>query len=117
MADYQKKLEAAPTREAEMSELTRDYETLQTIYRTLLAKKEDSKVAANLERRQIGEQFKVIEPARLPEKPISPDRGRLNALGVIGGLGFGLGLVALLEYRDSSLRSDDDVIPSLALPV
>ena len=61
----------APTRESELVELTRDYATLQGLYSSLLAKKEESKIAANLERRQIGEQFKLLDPARLPERPIS----------------------------------------------
>ena len=60
MSDYQRRIEVGPTRESDLSELSRDYETLQQIYRGLLGKKEDSKVAANLERRQIGEQFKIL---------------------------------------------------------
>ena len=76
---YQARLEAAPAREAELAALTRDYETLQQSYRTLLQKKEESKISANLERRQIGEQFKILDPARMPERPTSPDRPRLYA--------------------------------------
>jgi len=117
LANYQKRVEAAPTREAQQIELMRDYETLQETYKTLLAKSQESNMAANLERRQIGEQFRVIEPARLPERPISPDRLRLNGLGALGGLCLGLALIGLLEYRDTSVRTDDDVTLSLALPV
>jgi uncharacterized protein involved in exopolysaccharide biosynthesis len=117
MADYQKKLEAAPTREAEMSELMRDYETLQTIYRTLLSKKEDSKVAANLERRQIGEQFKILDPARMPEKPASPDRLRMNALGIFLAIGIALAITALVEYENETMRSEEDVRCVLNMPV
>ena len=74
VADYQAKLDAVPTRESDLVELTRDYDTLQTTYQSLLAKREDSKLAANLERRNIGEQFKVLDPARVPERPFSPNR-------------------------------------------
>jgi hypothetical protein len=38
-------------------------------------------------------------------------------MGVVGGLALGLALVALLEYRDSGLRTESDVVLSLALPV
>jgi polysaccharide chain length determinant protein (PEP-CTERM system associated) len=117
IAMYQSRIDVTPARESELIALTRDYETLQKVYTSLLSKKEDTKVAANLERRQIGEQFKVLEPARLPEKPFSPDRGRINTLGTLGGLIFGLALVTLLEYRDSTLRSDEDVVASLSLTV
>jgi hypothetical protein len=38
-------------------------------------------------------------------------------MGLLAGLGFGFALVALLEYRDTRLKTDDDVVTSLALPV
>ncbi len=117
MAMYQAHVEAAPTRESEMIEITRDYNTLQQVYANLLTKGEDSKVAANLERRQNGEQFRILDPARVPESPFSPDRVRINVMGALGGLALGLGLAALLEYRDTSLRTDEDVVTSISLPV
>jgi polysaccharide chain length determinant protein (PEP-CTERM system associated) len=117
VAGYQARLEAVPTRESELVELTRDYTTLQTNYQNLLIKREDSKIAANLERRQIGEQFKLLDPARLPERPFSPNRQLINMAGLLGGLMFGVVLVGLLEYRDSTFRTDDDVMSVLALPV
>ena len=117
VADYQARVEAVPTRESEMVELTRDYDTLQKGYTTLLGKKEEAQVSANLERRQIGEQFKVLDPARLPERPFSPDRTRIDLFGAAIGLGLGLALAAALEYRDTALRTDEEVVASLALPV
>jgi polysaccharide chain length determinant protein (PEP-CTERM system associated) len=114
---YQARVEAAPTRESELVALTRDYDTLQQVYRSLLAKREDSKMAANLERRQVGEQFKVLDPAQFPEKPFAPDRGRMALFGAFFGLCLGIGLSTLLEYHDSKLRSDDDVTTALSLPV
>jgi hypothetical protein len=95
----------------------RDYGTIQDGYTALLRKSEESKIAVDLERRQIGEQFRVIDGARLPERPISPNRLRINMFGILGGLALGLGLVAFLEYRDTSFKSDDDVMTTLALPV
>jgi polysaccharide chain length determinant protein (PEP-CTERM system associated) len=116
-AAYQARVEVVPARETELSELTRDYSTTQQIYADLLAKNEESKVAANLERRQIGEQFNVLDPARLPERPFSPDRTRINLVGALMGLAFGLGCAGLLEFRDSSFRTEDDVVTVLSLPV
>jgi polysaccharide chain length determinant protein (PEP-CTERM system associated) len=117
MTEYQKRIEAAPARDSELTELTRDYKTLQTMYQNLLAKKEDSKVAANLERRQIGEQFKILDPARLPERPTSPNRDQLNMAGLAAGLGFGLALAALIEYLDKTLKTEADVTAALNLLV
>jgi len=117
VSSYAARAEAAPTRESELAELTRDYETLQEMYSSLLTKKEESKIAANLERRQIGEQFKLLDPARIAEKPISPNRARINLMGMAGGLGVGLLLIGLLEFRDKSFKSDEDVTNVLRLPV
>lgn len=117
IALYQARLEAAPVRESELTELNRDYETLQVMYRGLLAKREESKISANLEKRYVGEQFKVLDPARVPDRPFSPNRARANGLGALLGLMIGLGLVALLEFMDVTLKSEDDVRVVLGLPV
>ena len=111
------RVQAGPALESQLTQLMRDYQTLQDGYTNLLKKSEDSKMALRLEQRQIGEQFKIIDGARLPERPISPDRFRINMFGILGGLALGLGLVGFLEYRDTSLKSDDDVMTTLALPV
>jgi len=117
VTDYQKRVDIVPTRESELTELTRDYNTLQEMYSGLLAKKEESKIAANLERRQIGEQFKLLDPARLAEKPFSPNRIAINLAGMGGGIALGLLLIAILEYRSASFSSDEDVMTVLSLPV
>ena len=76
-----------PERESELVELTRDYETLQETYTSLLTKKEDSKLAANLERGQIGEQFRILDPASLPERPSNQEQRLTMGIGAsLGGL-------------------------------
>jgi polysaccharide chain length determinant protein (PEP-CTERM system associated) len=117
IADLTSRVQVGPALQSQTSELTRDYTTLQEGYTALLKKSEESRIAVNLERRQIGETFKVIDGARLPERPISPDRLRINLFGLLGGLALGLGLVAFLEYRDTSFKSDEDVTTTLSLPV
>jgi polysaccharide chain length determinant protein (PEP-CTERM system associated) len=117
VAEYQQRVEAVPGTESEWMALSRDYETLQTAYRGLLSKSEESKVAADLERRQIGEQFRILDPARTPVRPVSPNRMQVNAAGVGLGAFIALALVAFLEIKDSSFRNDADVFNVLALPV
>jgi polysaccharide chain length determinant protein (PEP-CTERM system associated) len=117
LAMYQARVEASPSHESELIALTRDYDTDQKSYTSLLAKKEDSKIAANLERRQIGEQFKVLDPARQAERPFSPNRRQIDTMGALVGLAVGLGLVAVRELLNSTLMTDDDVVQALALPV
>jgi polysaccharide chain length determinant protein (PEP-CTERM system associated) len=107
---YQARLDAVPGVESEYMALTRDTETLQAKYRELLSKSENSKMSASLEQRQIGEQFRLLDPPRVPLKPASPNRKRINATATLGGLGLGLLLVGLMETRDATMRSEADVV-------
>jgi polysaccharide chain length determinant protein (PEP-CTERM system associated) len=116
--EYQAKVDVVPTRESELVELTRDYSTLQAQYQSLATKREDSKLAANLERRQIGEQFRIIDPASLPARPFN-QRDRLIFIfaGAIIGLVIGVGAAGVLELSDSSFHEEADVLSALKLPV
>jgi uncharacterized protein involved in exopolysaccharide biosynthesis len=115
--NYQRRIEATPSRETELTELTRDYGTLRASYTSLLQRRLDAQVAANLERRQIGETFKLVDAARLPTKPYSPNRPRIYLIGIGSAIGFGLLLAGLLEYFDRAMRSEDDVRAALNLQV
>ncbi len=117
IAEYQSRVEAVPGLESEWVALTRDYDTNQAAYRDLLAKAEAARVAVNLEERQIGEQFRIVDPAGVPVHPVTSERLKINAIGLAIGLFLGLGLAAFLEFRDTSYHTDADVLEVLALPV
>jgi protein tyrosine kinase modulator len=117
LSDYRVRIDAIPSVESEYIELTRNYDTLQENYKVLLGKSEESKVAANLERRQIGEQFRVLDPPRISEVGSSNHRLQANLMGVLMGVLLGLGLVGFLEFRDTTYRTETDVLNALALPV
>jgi uncharacterized protein involved in exopolysaccharide biosynthesis len=117
VSEYQRRVEAVPGIESSWVGLTRDYDTQQTAYKELLTKSEASKVAVSLERRQIGEQFRVLDPAKVPQRPVSPIRWQISIIGFAIGLFLGLAAGALREIRDSTYRSESDVLDALALPV
>jgi polysaccharide chain length determinant protein (PEP-CTERM system associated) len=115
--DYQQRVEAIPGTESEWAALSRDYETQQAAYKDLLAKSEQARVASNLERRQVGEQFRILDPARVPVTPVGPNRRLITGIGTAAGLALGLLLAALFELRDSTFRTELDVLEVLSLPV
>ncbi len=97
--------------------LTRDYDLLKTTYQSLLDKKIQSQMAENLERKQQGEQFKVLDPARLPEKPVWPDLQKILLVGTFIGLGFGMGLAWFRESVHQSFYTVEDLEDYLKLSV
>jgi uncharacterized protein involved in exopolysaccharide biosynthesis len=116
IAEYQSRIEQTPGVESEWLVLTRDYETQQEAYKGLLGKSEQSKVAAELEKRQIGEQFRVLDPARSPQLTGIP-RVQINAIGVAAGLLLGLLAAAFIEFRDTTFRRPEEVADVFRLPV
>ena len=117
IAIYQARVDRAPTRDTELGELTRDYDVLKKTYDSMVASREQANMTVNVERRQIGEQFVPLDPARVPERPISPNRPLINVFGIIGGLAVGLALVAFMEYRDQTFKTDTELGSYVALPV
>ncbi len=114
---YQRHIEAVPGLESAWTSLTRDYDTQQAAYKELLSKSTAAKVSADLEHEEIGERFRIVDPARVPVHPLASLRVRYNAGGFALGLLFGAGLAFLLEWRDATFRSDADVLDVLGLPV
>jgi len=113
----QNRLTSSPMVEEQYKRLTRDYETGQKRYEDLLAKKNESKMQGDLERGQQGEQMHLLNPASLPDKPTSPNRLMFAAGGLAAGLGLGLGLALLLELKDRSIRTEDDLAAIVDLPI
>lgn len=113
---YQERISASPLVQEEYKNLTRDYQQAQAFYDDLLKKMNESRMASDLEHRQQGEQFRVMDAANLPDAPTSPKRPVFAAGGFIFGLALGLGVVALLEYRNTSLRTERDIWAFTQLP-
>jgi len=113
---YESRIEQSPMVEQQYKQITRDHDTALKFYNSLLTKMNESSMATALEQRQQGEQFSVMDPPNLPESPKFPNRTMFAAGGLLAGFAFGLLIAALLEYRDTSLRSESDVWAFTKLP-
>ena len=114
---YRARIENVPSREQEMSSLGREYQNTKEAYEQLLKKSQDAQQAENLERRQKGEQFRVIDPARVPEKPFSPDVPKVLLIGFVISLGCSFGATIIREQMDRSFHDAGDVEVTLGLRV
>jgi polysaccharide chain length determinant protein (PEP-CTERM system associated) len=114
---FQARVALSPSVEQQYKALTRDYETLQRVYDTDLAKQRESEKQTAMELEQQGETMRVLRPADLPDSPSFPNRWLFAGGGLASGFALGFGLVLWLELRDKAVRTEEDVIAVLELPV
>ncbi len=114
---YQARIEATPAIEQEFKALTRGFQSALEFYNQLLKQRDLAAMATDLERQQQSEQFRVLDPASLPERPSFPDPLKFMLGGLGGGIALGVGLTLLLEMRDTSVRTDRDIESLLQIPV
>jgi hypothetical protein len=117
IAWYDEKVQETPKREQELLTLNRDYENLKALYDSMLKRKLEAEISLSMERKQKGEQFRIIDPAKVPKKTVEPDIQRLILLTLVLGLGLGGGLAYLAETMDSSYKTPDDASKELQVPV
>lgn len=117
IAEYQRRIENTPRREQELALTTRDYETTRELFRSLLAKRGEAGIAAELEQTQKGERFRIIEPATLPDRPIGPNRVRMLLIGVLLAAGASVLAVVLAEQVDTSYRRVEEIRAGLPVPI
>ncbi len=108
ISDYQSRLNRTPVREQQLADISRDYEQSSINYESLLSKKNQSVLSSNLEKRQQGEHFRMIDPPSLPVKPYSPDRVRLSCLGLVVGMLLAGGVTAAAETLDDRIHDESN---------
>jgi polysaccharide chain length determinant protein (PEP-CTERM system associated) len=101
---YQGRVEDTPKREQELAGLTRDYNITQLNYQRLLDKYYEAKRAEDMEKRQQGQQFRVVDYAEAPQTPMSPDPMRIALIFLALGLGTGAGIIVMLEMLDNTVK-------------
>lgn len=109
IAALQKRVEQLPEVEEKLANLQNAYDVAKANYTTLLEKKAAAATGAAMEQQAEGEEFRIVDPANLPQKPTSPDIVRIELMGGAGALVVGLGLGFLMEMRDPVVRSEADV--------
>jgi len=115
--DLESRLNLTPLREQQLAEVNRNYENSRQNFQSLLQKKMQSELATNLEKRQQGETFRIVDPPNLPRKPSEPNRLEIIAMGWVLGFCVGLGLTAFQEITDEAIYNERALLQALPVSV
>ena len=106
---YQWKVDSVPVLQTQLVELTRNYDASKENYQSLLDKTFSAGMSEELERQQQAERFTVLDPARTPERPVSPKRLPLLALALVLSILLPSGAAFAVESLDGVLKSEEEV--------
>ena len=113
----QARVDSSPIRALELSKISRGYEITLRKYQDLLGKGLESELAENMEKKQKGEQFQILDPADFPVKPIRPNRLMIVLVGLVAGLAGGIGLALFWDNLNSSFRTSEEINAYVNLPL
>jgi uncharacterized protein involved in exopolysaccharide biosynthesis len=108
-AEYQARLNMTPQTEQELAIVSRGFEEAQANYNSLFQKQTQSQLATSLGNQVQGQQFHIIDPPKLPDKPSAPNRFLISLIGVSLGIVSGLALATFMEFTDVRFRHEKDL--------
>jgi len=109
ISTYRTRLNLTPQTEQELADVSRGYEESKANYNSLLQKQNQSQLATSLEQRQQGQQFRILDPPSLPDRPSAPNHLALSLAGLLAGAALGWGLTAILEMKNVLVRQEKDL--------
>lgn len=115
--EYYRRIEATPRVEESYKALMIERNNTQLKFDDLMKKTMEAKVAQGLEKEKMGERFTIIDPPRLPEKPVKPNVPAILLIGLFLGIGAGVGTASLKEFNDQSVRNPAMLTTITHLPV
>ncbi|MCS6304143.1 MAG: AAA family ATPase [Nitrospira sp.] len=107
--DLEKRLDRSPSVEQELLVLERDYNNMKANYAMLLDKRLHTRVEQNIEKRQKGGKYRILDRAKLPQVPAIPNSIKVWVLGLLFGCVLGAGLSVVRERLTPQFRGPEDV--------
>ncbi len=114
---YKKRIEMTPKISLQLEKMQKEYSVISKRYQDLLAKKLNAEMAEELEKRQKGEQFRILDLAVPSTVPYSPDVKKVAIFSILFGLGLGGGLAFLKESLDPAFYTPEEIEAYLGVKV
>ena len=117
IAEVERRIGGTASVAEKLDALSRQYDHLSHSYQDFSNRLQQASVQADLERRQLGEKFRILETAEPAPEPSSPHRLLLLSLATIMGLALGGGIGLISEVADSSVHTSNELQAALGIPV
>ncbi|MBU2960048.1 lipopolysaccharide biosynthesis protein [Citreicella sp. C3M06] len=104
-----------PGNSVTLDAMQRDYDNLQAQYNRAVSNQSRAETGDMIEALSKGQRISLVEPAIAPRNPMSPNRKVLAAGGVAGGLLLGMGLIAVIELLNSTVRRPSEITAKLGI--
>jgi len=104
LSEQKSRSERIHENDAELSELTRDYNVNKDIYQDLLKRRENARLSMNIELEQKGTHFRIISPAFIPDKPSGLGVLQFWLLAPLAGIALPIGLMYAMVMLDQRIR-------------
>ncbi|MEM9287108.1 MAG: XrtA system polysaccharide chain length determinant [Pseudomonadota bacterium] len=117
ISDLKDAAKDAPLVEAEMANLDRDYNILQSKYNELIVNREEAKQYREINSKADKVKFRIIDPPEVPLTPVAPDRQLLLTMVLGAGLAAGLGISFIFSQLQSSFATMEQLRQTFAMPV
>src|SRR5262249_19553797 len=117
IAEYQSRVERAPSQAPAFEGLVREYQSTRDQVDVLQKRYNDARLAERAEVDTNTQEFRVLDPALPPTETAGPSRLLLLAIGTVFSLFIGFVTVIAIEHVDTSFHSIDDLRAFTSVPV
>lgn len=108
----QERLSAMPTKERQMLSIERQQKIKESLYLFLLNKREENALSQAM----ADNNARVIDSAEATKYPISPNRNKILALGILLGLALPTVAFLVIMFMDTRVHSRKDILGAVSVP-
>ena len=110
-------IDTIPEVEAQLNRLNRDYDVVKRQHEALLGRLESARLADQVQQDSEAVVFDILEPPQEPLSPAAPNRGLLNLVVLLAGLGAGAFVAFAMNMLDPVFYSSRHLKDTLSIPV